>query len=439
MHILTIGLSHETAPVEVRERMAFRNDDILMALRELSHTGQDGSPVLHETIILSTCNRVELYCTCSNIETGRRELLSFLRKFHGLSVDYTEQYLYCYADLDAINHLFSVASSIKSMVLGENQIQAQIKQALDTARDQQSTGTVLTALFQAALSVGKRVRNETKISEHSLSISNAAVNFLQRNVPELANKKLLVVGNGKMGLLAVRSLLKRGVSDLTIINRTFETALDVATELNVKAAHFEDLEAELEKSDVVVCSTGAPGVVLTETMVAAAAADREESLYIIDIAVPRDVDENVAHLPGVALYNVDELQDHLDSNRNKRAKELDHVHAIIAEEIRKFDSWLCCLKVKPVITSLRNLADDIKERELRRAMGRFEATLSDKDQQIVQDLTNRIVNKMLHQPLVKLREEAGEGNGNGYAAVVRNLFGLETTKDIDELEYKSVA
>ncbi len=430
MQILQIGLSHETAAVEVRECLAFQPDHLSRALAELKAK-------VDEAIILSTCNRVEIYVCVQEAEAGLEKVKRFLADFHEVDLVQLEKYLKIRVDGEAVRHLFAVASSIKSMVLGENQIQAQIKQAFDIAKAENTIGPALSQLFQMALSVGKRVRNETAINEYSLSVSNAAVRLVETRVPDLSSKTVLVVGSGKMGSLAVKSLMKIGVHDLVVMNRTGQNAHRLANEAGVRWSCMAELENELAGADVVISSTGSPGAVLTEKMVARALQGRARPLFLVDIAVPRDIEPKVAELPEVTLCNVDDLKSSIENNREKRARELHKVEAIVQEECSKFSTWTHGLKVKPVITGLRNLADNIRERELQRALRRMEGELSDSDSKVIRELTNRIVNKMLHQPLVRLREEAGVGNGVEYAHTVQSLFGLtETHNSVSNVESK---
>jgi len=422
MHLVKIGITHETAPVEVRERIAFQADILPEALSLLNKN-------VAECVILSTCNRVEVYATVDSIEKGQEDVIAFIADYHRLSRQTLASHLDVRVDEEAVRHLFAVAGSIKSMVLGENQIQSQIKQALDIARAEDAIGPILSNLFQAALRVGKRVRNETAISEFSLSISNAAVRLVEKETADLASKKVLVVGSGKMGALAVKSLTKIGVQDVVIMNRTEENARHLAAELHLGWAGFGNLETEVARADVVISSTGAPGAVFTKEVVARAMAGRERTLLLVDIAVPRDVEPAVTNLKGVTLYNVDDLRTSIENNREKRCRELHKVESIVADEADKFTAWVHSLDVKPVIKGLRNLAEDIREQELQRALRRFENHLTDNDSQVVRELTCRIVNKMLHQPLVNLRQEAGIGNAGDFADTVCALFGLTETDD----------
>ena len=422
MHLIKIGITHETAPVEIRERIAFRAEMLPSALSRLKKG-------VAECVILSTCNRVEVYASVDSIKNGQAYIKAFIANYHNLNWESFASYLDIRIDEEAVMHLFAVAGSIKSMVLGENQIQSQIKQALDTARAEGAVGPILSNLFQAALRVGKRVRSETAINEFSLSISNAAVRLVERETLELASKKVLVVGSGKMGSLAVKSLTKIGVQDVVIMNRTADNARKLAEELHLGWAGFEHLESEVSGADVVISSTGSPGAVFTKEVVTRAMGDRKRPLLLVDIAVPRDVEPEVVDIEGVTLYNVDDLRTSIDNNREKRSHELHKVEAIVADEAEKFVAWVHSLDVKPVIKGLRTLAEDIREQELQRALRRFESQLTESDSQVVRELTCRIVNKMLHQPLVNLRHEAGVGNRVDFADTVCTLFGLTEIDD----------
>ncbi len=423
MDIVLVGLNHETACVKLREKLGFPEHCVRNALKALVAGPGQG---IAEAVLISTCNRVEIYAVVENGDTGIARIQEFLSKFHSVALSEFESHLLTKSNIDAIHHLFSVASSIKSMVLGENQIQGQIKQAFELAKDAGSAGPILTTLFQNALTVGKRVRNETAINQHSLSISHAAVSMLRQKYTDLTGKRILVVGNGKMGVLAIRALQKIGGTDVTIVNRTMENVIEIAEELNLEVRGLDLLASCLAEADIVISSTGAPHPIITKEMVAEATSARDgRRLLLIDIAVPRDIEESVAEVDNAELHNIDQLQGAINANRDKRANELRKVEEIVAAELKKFMAWLHTLQVKPVIKGLRSRAEQIRDLEMQRALRRFGDDLSESDTKIVQELTTRIINKMLHEPIIKLREEAAQGNGVGYTAAINDLFGLE--------------
>lgn len=429
MHVLFVGLNYKTTAVELREKIAFSQSDLPLAYERLRHLG------FSEATIISTCNRVEVYCIADDVDGGLEKIRLFLSDFHNVPLLELEPHLKMLHDMEAVHHLFAVASSLESMVLGETQIQGQIKQAFETAREAGLVGANLSALFQNALTVGKRVRNQTAISEHSLSISHAAINLLVRKFHDLSSRNIVVVGNGKMSSMAVKTLIKKGVTRLTIINRTEGRGQQTAQELNIDACGFDQLGACLKKADIVICSTGAPYAILSKEMIAGVVAERgSRPMTIIDIAVPRDVEPEVRDIDAVALYNIDTFQADIEANREKRTKEINHVRKIVNDAVDNFYAWLQTSEVKPVITELKKLAEEIRTQELERALRKFGSELSDNDSQIIHDLTCRIINKVLHQPITRLREEAGEGNGYEYTHALRHLFGLEETSSVNRIE-----
>lgn len=430
MELILVGLNHETAPVELREKLGFQSEHLPRALSQLC-----SASAIEEGVIISTCNRVEVYAVAHSVQDGVSAIITFLSQFHRMDGSDFKSHMVTMTGLDVPRHLFSVASSLKSMVLGETQIQCQIKSAFEAALACGSTGAILSALFQNALTTGKRVRNETSISEHSLSISSTAVSLVRKRLPDLSNKHVLVVGNGKMGVLAIKALLKSGVGELTLVNRTEESAQELARDLGLTAHGLDHLEDDMARADVVISSTGAPHAVITRDMAERVAQRRNHRpLLLIDIAVPRDIEPDVSTVAGVSLFNIDQLQDAIESNREKRAQEMARAEAIISEELEHYQSWLQTLEVKPTIKRLRKRAEQIREAELQRALRRFESNLSENDSQLLKELTSRIVNKMLHEPIAKLRTEAAGGNGQNYTLAINQLFGLEEKKAMVEGE-----
>jgi len=423
MQLILVGLDFKTATVELRERLAFQPDRIREALRELYRTRTSNG--CSEVTILSTCNRVEVYAVAPD-DSGVDTVIDFMAGFHDLPRSEFEGHLYALTGDDVTDHLFAVASSTQSMVLGETQIQAQIKQAFEAAQSHGTVGIQLSALFRHALRVGKRVRNETSIGEHSLSISHAAVSHIHSALGDLAGKHIVIVGIGKMSQLTIKALKKYGAEHITVVNRTKERIAELTQDDSIAACDFGQLESCLASADVVISSTAAPHVIIShKTMASVANARQGRPMMIFDIAVPRDVEPNVGEIDGITLLNIDELQARIDSNRELRCAELAKVRRIVEEEVHEFDAWRQSLEVKPLIVDLRKRADQIREQELERAMRRLEIDLSSSDSEIVQDLTRRIVNKMLHQPIVNLRTEAEKGNAIECAGHVRRLFGLE--------------
>ncbi len=426
-HILLVGINHKTAPVELREKLAFPKFKLQQAFGQLLAGRGDSNP-LSEAVILSTCNRVEIYGVARQKEEARAFIQRFLCQFHEIELKYFESHIYFKTDLTTVEHLFAVASGINSMVVGENQIQHQVKEALEEALKYKASGPILSTLFRMALTVGKRARSETEISTHSLSVSQAAVNLVKRLFPDISSLKILLLGLGKMNLLAARSLIKMGSRQISIVNRTPEHALEFGRQYGIPVYGFDRMEGCLKSADVVISCTGAPHLILTRTQLEMIMQTRpHHPLTLIDIAVPRDVEPDVDKLENVQLFNIDQLQPQILANQEQRCREITRVREIINEEVASFLAWYHSLEVKPVITELRQRAEQIREQELQRALHRFEKNLTQHDVQLVEDLTRRIINKLLHHPIKSLRQEAEQGNSQLYAASLRRLFGLDET------------
>lgn len=426
MDFFLLGLNHKNTPIEIRERLAFSPKRVIEALSQLTKNNGSTNSEVPETVILSTCNRVEIYAVRNDAELAAGKIKSFLSDFHQIHPKDFEGYLYTLSNRSAIEHLFCVTSGINSMVMGESQIQGQVKEAFELAQQSGTAGVLLSTLFGSALRVGKRARTETEISKHFLSISGAAVNLVRTAFPDISDLNILIIGIGEMSLIAIKTLFQLGAQNVTIINRSQERTKNVQGKFHVRALGFDRLQESLGEADVVICSTGAPHAVLTlEAMKNVLKKYGERCRLIIDIAVPRDVEPEIGKLPNIQLYNIDQLETQIEENLERRCSEINRVQDIINEEVANFMAWYQSLKAKPVITKLRHRGEKIREQELQRAFRKFKGTLSDKDAEVMQDLSRRIVNKLLHQPLTRLREEASEGNGDHYAAAVQNLFDLE--------------
>ncbi|RMF61218.1 MAG: glutamyl-tRNA reductase, partial [Calditrichaeota bacterium] len=298
MEILLVGLSHKTTPVKIRERLAFPQNRVGDALMQLRQMNGDPQADLVEVVILSTCNRVEIYAVSRNAERAARRVISFLSDFHQIHLEEFQDTLYTRMNQSAVDHLFRVASGIDSMVIGEGQIQGQVKQALDLAHQYGASGPILSALFANALHVGKRARTETEINQHSLSISGAAVNLVRSQFPDLSEVNIVIVGLGEMSLIAIKSLLHAGAKEVTVVNRSRERIQNIVQQFAVRALPFDRLEQSVTEADVVICSTGAPHAILTfDAMQQVMKQRTDRPLLIVDIAVPRDVEPEVGTLP----------------------------------------------------------------------------------------------------------------------------------------------
>ncbi len=419
MHIVVVGLDHHTSPVEVRERLAFRSSQLGAAYQALQT--QVG---LQEAAIISTCNRVEVYGVVDSVDKGA-ELSGFLHSFHNQPPHAYDAALFTLVDGAATRHLFATASGIESLVLGETQILRQIRSAAAEAASHRSLGPILNTLFRHALEVGKRARTETGISRHAASVSQAGVVLARSLVGRLETAHVLLVGSGKVSELAAKNLLDNGARTITLVNRTVERAQELAQHWGGRALPFDQLQRGIDAADVVISSTSAPHTVIHRQHAATAMAARpERPLVMIDLAVPRDIDENVTEVGGVHLYNVDDLHTVVTSNLERRRGELHAVEKIIDDETNEFLAWLGARAVVPTLNGLRAHAERIRQAEVEKALRRM-GPLSEREQQIIQALTQGIVNKLLHQPTVRLKERTGDGTGLAYATALQELFGLE--------------
>jgi glutamyl-tRNA reductase len=425
LHILLIGANHTSAPVALRERLAISGNALSDALSRFGQTNGHGPTLLPEGIILSTCNRLEIYAVAEDLDRGHAALVEFLSQNRGVTVDEFAPSIYVKFDADAVIHLARVACGLDSLVVGEPQILGQVTAAYQAALSQCATGPVLNALFQHAIQAGKRAHTETPIGQNATSVPSAAAILADQALNGLSGREVLVLGAGEMGHAAARALLGRGVSGIVVANRTYERALKLACELGGEAIAWERRGEGLARADIVITATNAPQAVLTPELVAAAMAQRPaRPLFIVDIAVPRDADPAVAAIPGVHLFDIDDLECVVKDNIEARQQAIPHVEAIADAEASAFLSWFRALEATPTITDLRQRAEALKEQELDKALRRL-GNLSDQERAVVQVLAHRLVNKLLHEPTIRLKYHAAQGDGTLYAGVVRELFGLE--------------
>jgi glutamyl-tRNA reductase len=389
--ISVIGLNHKTADIEVRERLAFNGPKLEEGLKGLSSL-----PGIKEAFIISTCNRVEIYLHSKN--TVSTQVIRFLSEFHSIPEELLKKSLYILNGLEAARHLFRVASSLDSMVIGEPQILGQVKEAFEFALGQKTTGPIINTLVKKAISAAKRVRTETRIAENAVSISYAAVELAKKIFEDLSTKTFMLLGAGEMAELAARHLISNGVRSVTVANRTYERGCELAREFNGRAIRFEDFPKELVHTDIVICSTGAPNYVVTKADMQEILKERKQKpVFLIDISVPRNIDPAINELDNVYLYDIDDLQGVVDSNILERKKEAEKAERIIDEEVEKFQKWLSSLDSVPTIIALRKKAEDIKEAELRDFFNKF-PDIDEKKKKAVIQLASTIVNKLLHPP-----------------------------------------
>jgi glutamyl-tRNA reductase len=416
--IVIAGLSHRTSPIEIREALAFSKDGLQEALRRMREEAG-----LLEAMILSTCNRVELY-GWSNEPTSGDRLREFLCRFHHRALENTLPYLYTFSGEEAVRHAFRVAASLDSMVVGEPQILGQVKEAYQRAVNAGTLGAVLGTLRDRSLSAAKRARSETGIGENAVSVSSVAVELARKIFAGLQDRKVLLIGAGKMTELAARQLVKGGASATVLGGRTFERAAELARALGGEAAPFESLHEQLAVADIVISGTGAPGVVVAaEDVEQVRKARHHRPLFLIDIAVPRDVDPSVRKLEGVFLYDVDDLKSVAESNLRERRKQAAAAESLVDREVREYVGWQKTRDVLPLLLELRQRGDEIRKAEIERVRKRL-GTLSAEQEQALDAATAAIVNKLLHPPTVGLKEIARNGHAADVIGLVRKLLGL---------------
>jgi glutamyl-tRNA reductase len=415
--IAVAGMSHRSAPVEVRERVAFPPCAGRGFLRRL---GEEG--VAEEAVLLSTCNRTEVYALVEG-EGARSRILELLAEDRGVERASLEQDTYWLTDAEAVRHLYRVASSLDSMVVGEGQILGQVREAYRTATEEHRTGVVLNRLFHNSLRVGKQVRSETGIGDSSLSVPHVAVKLAEGVFGTLRGRRALVLGAGDMSELLIKHLKARSVGEVRIANRTPDRARSLAERVGGRAVPFDALADELAEVDVVVSSTGAGEWVVRSETVGAALARREEPLFFVDIAVPRDVDPVVQTLEGVFVYDIDDLQAVVERNADDRGEAAEKGEAMISPAVLEFMGWLSSLHVVPLIRELRDGAEQIRRHELSRALKRMD--LSPEEEAAVERMSHSLMNKLLHGPISELKALAEAGHPLESAEVRRRLLALE--------------
>ncbi len=418
--LVVVGVNHKTTPVEVRERLAFTAGTMEGSLQQLV-----GNPEIVENLILSTCNRVEIYARVSDGDRGIQLLKEFICNYHGLSNRDLDKFFYSYRNEAAVEHLFRVSSSLDSMVLGEAQVLGQVKDAYSTARALRSTGMLLNQLFEKAFNVAKKVREETGISEGGISISSAAVELARKIFEDLDNHSIMLVGTGEMAELAAKHLISYGVKTVYVASRTYDRAVNLAQTLNGCALDFEAFKKELHRADIVITSTAAPRFIISRDLVEQAIHQRKNKpMFLIDIAVPRDIEPEVNDLENVYLYDIDDLQTVVSANIKEREKEAENAMHIITTEVEKFNRWMVSLDAVPTIVEMRSRAETIRKRELEKALKKI-PQLTSQDQNVLEQMSRAIINKILHKPTVNLKKKTESQEGHFYLKAIRHLFHLD--------------
>jgi glutamyl-tRNA reductase len=421
MNFSVLGVNHKTAPVQVRERFAIPESRLPDALAKL--TAMDG---IEEAMIVSTCNRVEIFARSQN---GQCDLQRFVREYFGFSAGEYEPYIFEHQSLEAVKHVFRVASSLDSMVVGESQILGQVKEAYATARALGTVNSQLDQLLTRAFAVAKKIRNETAIATSSVSIASVAVELAEKIFGSLAGKSVYLVGAGKMCELAARHLIAHGAKKIYVGNRTYDRAAALAAKFDGEAIPFDRLYETVPWADIVISSTGAPHAIFEKKHGEKFLhARKNRPMFFIDIAVPRDIDPGLNDLDGIFVYNIDDLQQVVSSHIGDRRKEAVRAEELVEEEVRRFEQRAQTAEVVPTIVSLQQHLETLRQAELDRVRGRL-GTLSPEQEMAVEALTRGIINKIMHTPITTLKSAARDPESTTVVDVVRKLFNLRTETD----------
>ena len=422
--IVIVGLNHRSAPIEVRESVAFESSYLHDALTRLRNY-----PSIDEGVILSTCNRVEVVAAASDSAMAYNEIGRFLgeQKTHGHGIALTE-HTYRYRGAEAVRHLFRVAASLDSMVVGEPQILGQLKQHYDAAQQAGSVGAILHRLFHRSFSVAKRVRSETGIGSGAVSVSSIAVDLAKRIFDRFDDKTVMLIGAGKMGDLMARHLQNHGVRSLMITNRTFERAVELAERIHGNPIRFEDFPQYLKMADLVIGCTGAPELLVDAAQVDKVLRERKhKAMFFIDIGDRRNFDDKINDLDNVYLYNIDDLRNVAAENLQGRSNEAAKAEDIVGEEVQSFVRWIGSLEQVPTITALRQRFDDIRRGEIDKSLGGVLKSLSPEQRTALEDMTTAMINKLLHAPIAQLKRRGDDDDDEAalYIAALKKLFDLE--------------
>lgn len=427
--LLSIGISHKTAPVALRERLSLATGQAKQLMHDLV-----GSEEIHETVAISTCNRTELYLVASDSVAAEAVALGRLAKLADIRPTELVERLYTFHGSDMVAHLMRVAGGLDSMVVGETEILGQVKRSYEVALEEQVTGAIINKLFTNAIAAGKRVQSETWIGAGRVSVSSTAVELARESAGELSSKRALVIGAGGNGELTARALSDAGVDTIFVANRQYGRAIGVAEVIGGRAVRFESLPEELVGADIVLSSTGSPHTLLHSDEMMQVMQEREgRPLVMIDIAVPRDIDPAVGLVPGITLFDMDDLQETVANTIQVRRSEAAKAEGVVAQEVEKFERWLTTLDVIPTISELRQRGNQIAAHVVEENAGKFE-DLSDDDRARLEAMAQSIVSRMLHEPTLKLKKATENDDAYVYLQALRELFGLDAgpTSNVDD-------
>ena len=434
MHVIVVGINHKTAPVEIRERLTFDPSQLGDAMVQLQ-----GKKSILENVILSTCNRTEIYAVVDQIHTGRYYIKEFLSQWFQIEKEEFTPFLFIYEEDGALEHLFKVACGLNSLILGETQILGQVRTSFLTAQEEKTSGTVFNQLFKQAITLAKKAHSNTDIGANAVSVSYAAVELAKKVFGTIENKHVLILGAGKMGELAIENLHGNGATNVTVVNRTYEKAKDLASRFHGKAKSMDELQEALMEADILISSTGAKDFVLSKQMVEQIEKKRKgKPLFMVDIAVPRDLDPAIAELEGVFLYDIDDLEGIVQANLQERQKAADIIMLMIEEEIVQYKQWLRMLGVVPVISALREKALNIQS-ETMKSLERKLPNLSEREIKVLNKHTKSIINQMLKDPILEVKELAGTKDADKNLQFFMDIFNIEDLvekqKNVDRVNH----
>jgi len=429
MFVITVGVNHKRAPVEVRERLAFSSARLPTLFERLKSTEQ-----ISGCVIISTCNRTEVYAASKDIDAALSAIWETLSHESGIEIDQLQSYSYSLTCQKAIAHLFKVVSGLDSMILGEQEVLGQVARAYQFACEHGASNPVLNVLFQKALKVGKQVQTETLIGSGASSVGSAAVELARQIFIDIEDRSILLIGAGEMGRLVARNLANNCASEMMVCNRSYDKAQEVALQFDGCAVPFEELFECLPETDLVVSCTSAPGYIITKEHLSSLADKRNgKPIFLIDLAVPRDIDPESAQLECVHLYNVDDLQNIVDESLGEREQEAEKAKEIVEKAVNNFMKWLNSRAAVPAIKALSQKGAEIRDAELEKALRKF-GNLTEREEKILRSMAHAITNKITNAPIIKLREYSQTDQGHMYAQVLLDLFDLQVRTDDESSE-----
>ena len=420
MHTIVVGVNYRTAPVEIREKLSFVENELPNAMQAL----QNQKSIL-ENVIVSTCNRTEIYATVDQLHTGKHYVKQFLANWFDIPLEDLSSYLFIHEDEQANNHLFRVTAGIDSMVLGETQILGQVKKSFLNGQENGTTGTIFNQLFKQAVTFAKRAHAETAIGENAVSVSYAAVELGKKIFGKLNHKHIVILGAGKMGELAIQNLHGSGAGKVTVINRTFEKAEELASKFDGNAKPMDELQCALLEADILISSTGATEYVIDyELMQFVDRLRKGKPLFMVDIAVPRDLDPRIGDLPNVFLYDIDDLQGIVEANLAERERAAEQINKMIETEIVQFNDWVTTLGVVPIITALREKANKIQTETMASIENKMPG-LTERERKILNKHTKSIINQLLKDPILQVKELSNAPQSTEQLQLFQQIFGIE--------------